>query len=178
MKDKKVLVLNRNYHPLQVITWKKAFVKLYSPQKPVDVVEYYDDFFKSSSYREHQVPAVLVVKNKFVKYKRRVSDFGNYRKYVYVRDKNVCQYCLNEFNERDLTVDHVHPKSRGGSNDWINLVTSCQTCNAKKADRLTNEANMFPKKPPRPLKDVDLLRYYFQSHKIESEWEPYLKHIL
>ena len=178
MKDKKVLVLNRNYQPLHVISWQRAFVKLYSPQNPLAVVEYYEGYTKSSAYKEHKVPAVMVVRNKFVNYKRKVSEFGNYRKYVYVRDKHTCQYCLSEFDERSLTVDHVYPRSRGGSNDWENLVTSCQNCNAKKADKLTHEAKMFPKKPPRPLKDVDLMRYYFQSFKVEPEWEPYLKHIL
>lgn len=177
-RKKKVLVLNRDYMPLHVISWKKAFVKLYSPQQPVSVVKLYEDFSVNSAYREHKVPAVLVVRNTFVKYKRKVLKNGNYRKYVYVRDKNKCQYCGEVFDDRDLTVDHVHPKSKGGSNDWTNLVTCCQPCNTKKADRFCQEAKMFPRNPPRELKDIDLMRYYFMSHNIEPEWEEFVSHIL
>jgi 5-methylcytosine-specific restriction endonuclease McrA len=41
-----------------------------------------------------------------------------------------------------LTVDHIHPKSRGGENTWLNLVTCCGSCNRKKGDKTPDEANM------------------------------------
>ena len=175
---KRVLVLNRDYTPLQIISWKKAFIKMNSPQRPVDVVEFYKDLTVRSATRSHPVPSVLVIRNRYVKYKREVHDMGNYRKYIYVRDKNTCQYCTDEFQDVDLTVDHVYPRSKGGANSWQNLVTCCKPCNSRKADKLTHEAKMWPVNEPRPLRDIDLQRYYFMSHKIEEEWKPFLKHIM
>lgn len=175
---KKVLILNKDYQPLQIIDWKKAMVKLFSETSPVDVVKFYDDFKIRTVNDEYEVPAVLVIRNRYVKYKRKASKQTGFRKYVYVRDNFTCQYCEENFFESELTVDHVQPKSRGGSNEWENLVTCCKKCNIKKGNRLPKEIKMFPKNNPRPLKDIDLMRYYFMSHKIEPEWEDYVSHIL
>ena len=153
-------------------------VKLLMEESPVAVVKNYKDFFVNTVSDTYQVPAVLVVRDRYVKYKRKISKNANYRKYIYVRDKYTCQYCNESFFETDLTVDHVNPKSRGGGNEWENLVTCCKKCNIKKGDRLPKEIKMFPKNNPRPLKDIDLMRYYFMSHEIEPEWEDYISHII
>jgi len=175
---KKVLVLNRDYQPLQIITWRKAFVKMFSEANPVSVVDYYDDFVVRSMDKVHRVPSVLVIRNKYVRYKREVSDLANYRKYIYVRDSYNCQYCDKSFKDIELTVDHVVPKSKGGPNTWTNLVTCCKPCNSKKGDKSTHEAKMFPTNVPRGIRNIDLQRWYFMSHKLEDDWEPYLRHIL
>lgn len=64
------------------------------------------------------------------------------RSILYSRDQYLCAYCGDEFNNRDLTMDHVHPKSRGGSNSWTNLVTACRTCNIRKGSKTPEEAKM------------------------------------
>jgi 5-methylcytosine-specific restriction endonuclease McrA len=61
------------------------------------------------------------------------------RKRIYKRDNNQCVYCGIEKN---LTIDHIIPRSRGGKNSWINLVTCCSSCNLKKANKTPEEANM------------------------------------
>ena len=48
--------------------------------------------------------------------------------------KNRCFYCDDYHNIHKLTVDHIIPKSKGGTNDITNLVPSCHQCNSKKAD--------------------------------------------
>jgi len=170
---KKVLLLNKDYQPLRVMSWKDAFVKLYSPTDSVAVVKLYKDFVVNSAHRTHKVPAVMIVRSYYVNYKRRVKNEANYKKYVYVRDNYKCQYCGKECRNSDLTVDHVIPKSKGGSNSWTNLVTSCVACNNRKADMSCEQAKMFPKWKPREITDFDLKRLYFQSHHLEPEWDEF-----
>jgi 5-methylcytosine-specific restriction endonuclease McrA len=61
---------------------------------------------------------------------------------LFSRDRFVCAYCGENYRERDLSRDHVHPVSRGGLDVWQNVVTACRSCNNKKADKLPQEANM------------------------------------
>jgi hypothetical protein len=58
------------------------------------------------------------------------------------RDRHTCAYCGGAFAERDLQVEHIVPDSRGGPYTWMNLVTACADCNARKADRTPEEAGM------------------------------------
>ncbi len=60
------------------------------------------------------------------------------RKYVFDRDKYQCQSCGKTKLETELTIDHIMPLARGGSNDISNLHTLCRTCNQKKTDKLDN----------------------------------------
>lgn len=62
--------------------------------------------------------------------------------YLFRRDRYVCAYCGNVFSKESLTKDHIHPKSRGGGDDWENIVTACRACNSKKDDRTPEEAKM------------------------------------
>lgn len=64
------------------------------------------------------------------------------RELVFLRDRCLCAYCGDVFKTRDLTMDHVHPESRGGKTLWANLVTACAPCNQRKADRRPEEAGM------------------------------------
>ena len=61
------------------------------------------------------------------------------RKRIYKRDNNQCVYCGSEKN---LTIDHIRPKSRGGDNTWLNLITCCKNCNRIKDNKTPEEANM------------------------------------
>ena len=54
------------------------------------------------------------------------------RRNIMIRDRFCCQYCGCK---RNLTIDHVHPQSKGGRNTWENLVTACMACNQKKGSR-------------------------------------------
>lgn len=61
---------------------------------------------------------------------------------LFRRDLHICAYCGGEFRERELSMDHVHPHSRGGADTWTNLVTACLPCNQRKADRRPEEAGL------------------------------------
>lgn len=64
------------------------------------------------------------------------------RSILYSRDRRLCAYCGNVFEDRNLTIDHVLPRSRGGKNTWVNCVASCKPCNNRKDDRTPEEAGM------------------------------------
>ena len=64
------------------------------------------------------------------------------RRAVFARDRWTCQYCGHE--RGNLTVDHVIPRSKGGTSSWDNIVTCCAPCNRRKGDRLPRQANMVP----------------------------------
>lgn len=62
---------------------------------------------------------------------------------LFGRDRHVCAYCGNRFpNSAHLSRDHILPKSRGGSNDWMNVVTACKVCNGKKGNKTLKESRM------------------------------------
>lgn len=61
---------------------------------------------------------------------------------LYSRDRHLCAYCGDQFLARDLTIDHVMPKSRGGKNTWTNVVAACKPCNHRKGDKTPEEVKM------------------------------------
>lgn len=68
--------------------------------------------------------------------------------FLFARDSYRCQYCgrhMTEFKPREaLTRDHLVPLSRGGTNDWTNVITACSPCNTRKGNRLPEEIGMHP----------------------------------
>jgi 5-methylcytosine-specific restriction endonuclease McrA len=70
---------------------------------------------------------------------------------IFERDRNTCQYCGRIFERRDLNLDHVIPRDRGGPTTWENIVCSCIPCNTRKANKTPAEAGMrLVRKPKRP----------------------------
>jgi HNH endonuclease len=64
------------------------------------------------------------------------------RPILYGRDRHLCAYCGDKFEPKELTIDHVYPRSRGGKNTWVNCVTACKPCNLRKRNRTPEEAHM------------------------------------
>jgi len=73
------------------------------------------------------------------------------RKGILLRDGGACQYCRSKFPAKDLTMDHVIPRSRGGGSTWENLVACCFRCNNRKGNRTPPEAGMLLARPPRQI---------------------------
>lgn len=61
------------------------------------------------------------------------------RQQVWDRDNKICVYCKGSSGDTRIGVDHVVPKSRGGSHDISNLVTCCNQCNSKKYNKTLTE---------------------------------------
>lgn len=92
------------------------------------------------------------------------------RKNILRRDNFRCAYCNK--STPPLTIDHIIPKSRGGTDTWENLVCACVRCNNRKGDRTLDEINMkLLLKPFRP-NHVTFIRHVVGT--VENEWEPYL----
>lgn len=64
------------------------------------------------------------------------------RMILYARDRNLCAYCGTHFENKDLTIDHVLPKSKGGKNTWTNCVAACKPCNLRKGSKTPEQAKM------------------------------------
>lgn len=128
-----VLVLNCDYTPLNVTTWNRGF-SLVNSGKAEIIKE--DENPIISGFKTFVRPLIIRLLN-YIKYHIKTIKVSRNR--VFRRDNHQCVYCGAK---KDLTIDHVIPKSRGGKNDWFNLVTSCSKCNLKKADRTPEEAKM------------------------------------
>ena len=91
------------------------------------------------------------------------------RRAVFARDSWTCQYCGSRSN---LTVDHVIPRSKGGTSSWENIVASCAPCNRRKGDRLPRQAGMHPRRAPRtPRAEIFI---HVASPTIPAAWLQYL----
>jgi hypothetical protein len=73
-------------------------------------------------------------------YRRAIPALSN--RELFVRDRNLCAYCGNVFPLKGLTRDHVMPRSKGGPDEWNNVVTCCKPCNQRKDDKTPTQAHM------------------------------------
>lgn len=95
------------------------------------------------------------------------------RKNIFHRDENRCQYCGTEKARKELTVDHIIPRSRGGRNTFTNIVAACKECNSKKGDKTPEEAGMLLLKSPATPKWKSHTGLPF-SKAINSYWDVFL----
>lgn len=95
------------------------------------------------------------------------------RRNIFLRDGFTCQYCARRPGTRELNLDHVMPRSRGGRSTWENLVTSCRDCNVRKGWATPEEAGMLLRsRPARPGWSTALVMA--APSKRYVEWEPFL----
>ena len=162
-----VLVLNQNYEPLNVCNVKRALVMVITGKAEVLeqnglVLRTIDD--------DYHAPSVIRLAALI---KRPRPQVKLTRREVFIRDGYVCQYC--GVHTRDLTIDHVLPKSRNGPHTWENLVSACKTCNHRKGGRTAQEARMkLLREPFRPRAGA----YYTIQRKLTNsaheEWAKFI----
>ncbi|MFO0645621.1 MAG: HNH endonuclease [Polyangiales bacterium] len=98
------------------------------------------------------------------------------RRNIFLRDGHTCQYCGRRSSPRDLNLDHVMPRSRGGPMTWENVVCSCRVCNLRKGGRTPAEASMrLLRKPARPRWSPILALAFSPARP--KEWDPFLAHL-
>jgi 5-methylcytosine-specific restriction endonuclease McrA len=96
------------------------------------------------------------------------------RQNLFFRDGYKCQYCGKTGTAKELTFDHVIPRSKGGETNWLNIVSACYKCNLKKANRTPEQANMkLFKKPYRPKWTPVFIARLTASDPIS--WAPYIE---
>jgi len=93
---------------------------------------------------------------------------------IYMRDKFRCQYCSEKKGIAELTLDHILPRSRGGDNSPVNIVTACIACNNRKSNRTPEEARM-PLLTSQSMLRVKLERVVLCHYaEARAEWRKYL----
>lgn len=161
----RTLVLNAGYEPLAVVSFRRALMLVLNQK--ATVLEQNDALKVHSASGEFELPSVILL-SRYV----RVPGCRNIpvsRRGVLRRDGHRCAYCNRAAN----TIDHVQPKSRGGSDTWENLVAACLRCNNKKSDKTLAEMGWSLTFTPRmPHGSSWMVR---GADHTEPEWENYLQ---
>ncbi len=182
--NSKVLVLNRSFLPVHITSVRRAFCLLYQGLAHAVDQEYRTFDFDSWAQlattvhderiglvnRAIRVPRVILLLafDRIPKRRVRFSRFN-----IYSRDRNTCQYCGRVFPRSELNLDHVVPRSRGGTSTWENVVCSCHECNRRKGGRTPEEAGMRLLRPPRRPEWTPFMLETF-SFRRYKEWTPFL----
>ena len=171
-KQRPALILNADYRPLSYFPlslwpWQEAIKAVYL--KRVNVAAEYEEVVRSEKLTL-PLPSVIVLKNYVVPTK--AVPFT--RATLFLRDEFTCQYC--GYKGKDLTFDHVVPKSRGGKTRWDNVVAACQSCNLRKAAKTTSQAGFKLKKvPTKPSPEVLLNKgKKFPPSDMHKSWNDFL----
>ena len=172
-KHRQCLMLNADYTPMALKRWKKAIKSDFEDK--AKVIDFYAD---DKVYCGHDMywpcPAVMVAKEYKARKKLRIP-FS--RKYVFIRDRLRCQYCNKRLHWKQLTFDHVIPRSKHDGDTptyWENIVTCCRSCNCKKDNMSLDKAGMrLINKPIKPDPKGFVLGLYPWTI-IQPEWIPYI----
>ncbi len=160
-----VLVLNASYEPIQVCAARRALTLVC---KGAAVVEEVSAYVVRTSKISLPIPSVI----RLTKYRRVPRQNRSVsRKGIILRDGGACQYCARVLASKDLTLDHVTPRARGGHSTWENLVACCFACNNRKGNRTPAEAGMVLAKQPRQI-SIHAKHRLLQSD--QAVWSKYM----
>ena len=191
--DTSVLVLNKLFMAVHVVSARRAFTLLFKDLAEVvtlDEGQYQtydfqswrevsearsrfrapdDDFVRSVQF-EILVPRII----RLLAYDRLPKSRVKFnRRNIFARDGNRCQYCGRRFAPNELSLDHILPRSRGGGANWSNIVCACIRCNVRKGGRTPREANMRLIREPIQPKTSPSLRLKLSHRKYQS-WKSFL----
>lgn len=165
----KVLLLNNEDEPLNIMSWKRAFILLIKGKAEyLEALDRAEDYIKVGEY--------YIPKTIRLTYEMAIPELELpfSRENIFIRDGFKCQYCGQQFSYGELTLDHVMPKSRGGATSWENIVTCCKHCNQTKADRTPEEADMPLLSEP-SVPDFWLFELTQKNQIEERYWGEYYK---
>lgn len=137
-----VLVLNASYEPLHVVSVRRAITLLL--KEKAEIIEATERTLRAAR-REFPIPLVIRLLS-YIRLPRLTLPLN--RRTLFARDGYTCQYCGRQPGRALLTMDHMLPRSRGGTLTWENMVTACTSCNQRKGSRTPQECGMFPLRPP------------------------------
>ncbi len=135
-----VLVLNQNFEPLNVCNVRRALVLL--GREKAETIENGRGYLHSAT-EIFEIPSVIRLG--YLIHRPRPQGRLT-RRDISLRDKFTCQYCGSQ--SKDLTLDHVLPRHRGGKHEWDNVVAACKRCNHRKAGHTPDEARMYLRHDP------------------------------
>jgi 5-methylcytosine-specific restriction endonuclease McrA len=120
-----------------------------------------------------RVPRVILLVS-YDRVPKRQVRFSRYN--IYARDKCTCQYCARRLPRTELNLDHVIPRSQGGTSVWENVVCSCHECNRRKGGRTPQQAGMALARNPMRPKWTPFMQETFSLSRYK-EWMPFLNTI-
>jgi len=184
-KNSKCLLLNSDYTPLAIISWKRALIWSiryeHNSRYGIEIIDFFkNDYIQGVNEKKYPIPAVAKT-IRYFKINNQEVTFS--RKNIYIRDNYTCQYCNKKYEYNMLTYDHVIPKSKWGDKssptNWTNIVTACIGCNRKKGNKTPKQANMpLINLPTKPNKNIRYLPISLQLLRIKNElpeeWKLYL----
>lgn len=160
-----MLILDKNYQPIKILTGKDAIVLLFTDKAYVLDSSYtkysLDEWIEySENISDEELPTIRSTNFNFIvpevmilPHYTRKHTHNRKMKYsrpsVFKRDKYTCQYCGKTYKKNELTVDHIVPRAQGGKSSWMNITTACKPCNSKKADKTLEESGMKLLNQPR-----------------------------
>ena len=154
-------MLNASHQPLSVVPARRAVILVLKDK--ADVMVSNGQVFRSERVRI-DAPSVLRLRQ-FVRVPYR-HEAPLTRRAVFARDEWACQYC----GATAENLDHVIPRSRGGTHTWDNVVAACRRCNSRKENRLIEDAGLRLARRPTAPRDG----FRLSLGRLEPEWEPYL----
>jgi 5-methylcytosine-specific restriction endonuclease McrA len=159
------LVLNQNYEPLNVCNVRRAFVLI--DRGKAEIIENGRGYLHSPTAK-YEMPSVI----RLIYLIRRPRPQGRLtRRDIFLRDGFACQYCGKE--TKDLTLDHVMPRHRGGGHSWENIVAACKHCNHRKAGQTPEEARMnLRREPYRPT--YSYFRTFYHYLESNEGWRKFI----
>lgn len=165
MNNLVTLVLNASYEPVNVINANRAVVLILNG-KAEAILDTERLCGSGSGGTTLMFPSVVRLKT--MRNIPRVRQVPLSRRALFQRDRQTCQYCGDK--PTSLEVEHVIPRSKGGKNNWLNVVAACRNCNAHKRDRTPAEAGMILlQKPYAPT------RMAMIAARGHDEWKPFLQ---
>ncbi|MFM7159864.1 MAG: HNH endonuclease [Planctomycetaceae bacterium] len=183
MLTRPTLVLNRNWQPVGVATVARALTLVVADRARVvdpgsfqqytwsdwaKLIPQEDELFLQAVTFRVRMPEIITLSG-YDRVPRNAVAFS--RRNLYARDHATCQYCGAQPGTANLTIDHVQPRSRGGTSTWENCVLACLPCNLRKANRTPSEARMPLRKAP--VKPAWQPMYAHRSVRVES-WSKFL----
>lgn len=157
-------MLNATYEPLCVVATRRALMLILADK--AELVSATDRVFHSERAAFPEPSVVRLSYFVKVPYEARVA---LNRRAVFVRDGHRCQYCDSPAEN----IDHVIPRSKGGTHSWDNVVAACRPCNARKMDHFLHETSMKLRRAPRAPRQRTWILAAVGT--VRPEWEPFLR---
>ncbi len=157
------LLLNATYEALCVLPSRRAVTLVLEGK--AEMIHGTGRAFHAANFAIAEPSVVRLAYYVKVPYQTRVA---LNRRAVFARDGYRCQYC----GAAAENIDHVVPRSRGGTHTWDNVVAACRRCNTGKEDRMLHESGLTLRRLPYQPKE----RVWLLAHgSMREEWQPYLR---
>ena len=187
-----VLVLNRSFFAVQIISWRRALSLVY-----LDHARVVDDEYRTYTFDDWRELSAMIAKDPsgYVHtptFRMAIPDVISLRYFdglpksevkftrrnIYEHYAYKCAYCGHRYSTAELNLEHVVPRSRGGKTDWTNVITSCIPCNLRKGNRLPEEAGMkLLVQPSKPQWTGTAAMCFRPGFRLKSSWQRFIDNV-